>query len=220
MEKLLIVSATQFEIEPLLKALNAAFPLKQGVINGFKHKKLQVDVLITGVGMVNTAFAMGGLKDKTYDLAINAGVCGVFNDDIKIGDVVHVAVDCFSEMGAENGDEFLTLSQLNLGNEIIVNPSNFGGAMLSKVKKVTGITVNTVHGNDKSIEQIKTRFNVDVESMEGAAFLMICNSLKWHAMQIRAVSNKVERRNKENWNMPLAIENLNKILLELLDNLK
>ena len=28
-------------------------------------------------------------------------------------------------------------------------------------------------------------------------------------MQIRAISNKVEKRNKENWNLDLAISNLN-----------
>jgi futalosine hydrolase len=35
-------------------------------------------------------------------------------------------------------------------------------------------------------------------------------------MQIRSISNYVEKRNKENWNIPLALKNLHATILELL----
>ena len=82
-----------------------------------------------------------------------------------------------------------------------------------------GITVNTVHGNEKSITEIVNRLNPDVESMEGAAVFKVCNEFEVPCMQIRAISNIVEKRNKANWNMPLAVLNLNnqveKIIMEL-----
>ena len=45
--------------------------------------------------------------------------------------------------------------------------------------------------------------------MEGAACFMVCEKFEIPCIQIRAISNKVEKRNKENWNLDLAISNLN-----------
>ena len=64
-------------------------------------------VLITGVGMVNTAINLTKeLIKSDYDLVINMGIAGSFSDDIKIGDVVEVVEDTFSEIGFEDGDKF------------------------------------------------------------------------------------------------------------------
>jgi hypothetical protein len=38
-------------------------------------------------------------------------------------------------------------------------------------------------------------------------------------MQIRAISNKVEKRNKENWDTDLAIRNLNLEVTRIIDTL-
>ena len=51
--------------------------------------------------------------------------------------------------------------------------------------------------------------------MEGAAFFAGCNKAD-QFMQIRAVSNYVEKRDKSKWNMPLAIKNLNDYLIEFI----
>ena len=45
--------------------------------------------------------------------------------------------------------------------------------------------------------------------MEGAAVFKVCKEMKVPCIQIRSISNKVERRNKENWDLDLAISNLN-----------
>ena len=80
-----------------------------------------------------------------------------------------------------------------------------------------GITVNTVHGNEASIVKIVDRLNPDVESMEGAACFMVCEKFNIPCMQIRAISNKVEKRNKTIWDMPLAIKNLNTKVQQIID---
>jgi len=55
--------------------------------------------------------------------------------------------------------------------------------------------------------------------MEGATVFKVCNEFAVPCIQIRAISNNVEKRSKANWNMPLAIHNLNhqvaKIIMEL-----
>jgi len=89
--KILIVAATAQEIN------------KDDFIN---H-----DVLITGIGMVNTVFSLTKyLHNHTPDLIINAGVAGAYNLDFKIGDVVEVSKDCFSEIGSQSGDDFLDVN--------------------------------------------------------------------------------------------------------------
>jgi len=86
------------------------------------------------------------------------------------------------------------------------------------LKKVKGITVNTVHGNDVSIEKVKQLYHPVVESMEGAAFFAACTGTKGNSVQIRAISNYVEKRDKEKWQMPLAIKNLNDFLITFIKN--
>ena len=161
------------------------------------------NILITGMGMVNTSIQMTKeLMQNKYDLAINMGVAGSFSKDYVIGDVVEVVEDNFSELGFENGNNFGLFSN----SEIVTKYSVESKTTLQKVK---GITVNTVHGNDQSIDEIVNRLNADVESMEGASIFKVCNEFGVSCVQIRAISNNVEKRNKANWNMPLAIHNLN-----------
>lgn len=171
------------------------------------------DVLVTGVGMVSTTFYLTSkLSDNTYDLVINMGIAGSFSDEIKIGDVVEVIEDNFSEIGFENGGSFSEFTNFRIEN-------SFKGDEKTNLKKVKGITVNTVHGNEKTITEIISRLNPDIESMEGAACFMVCEKFKIPCIQIRAISNKVERRNTGNWNVDLAVSNLNTELDKIIDSL-
>ena len=170
-------------------------------------------VLITGVGMVNTSIQLTKeLMRNKYDLVINMGVAGSFSDAIRTGNVVEVVEDSFSELGFENGVEFEQFSDFELATKYSVE----GKTDLQKVK---GITVNTVHGNEGYISEIVNRLNPDVESMEGAAIFKVCKEFSIPCMQIRAISNKVEKRNKANWNMPLAIQNLNIAVAQIIAEL-
>ena len=45
--------------------------------------------------------------------------------------------------------------------------------------------------------------------MEGATVFKVCEEMKIPCIQIRSISNKIEKRNQENWNLDLAISNLN-----------
>ena len=160
-------------------------------------------ILITGVGMVNTAINLTKeLSNNNYDLVINMGVAGCFSDEIKIGEVVEVVEDCFSEIGFENGESFLEFSDFDIKIQYKVEGK-------TSLRKVKGVTVNTVHGNENSIYNIVERLHPDIESMEGAAVFKVCEEMKIPCIQLRSISNKVEKRNKENWNLDLAISNLN-----------
>ena len=217
MHKLLLVSATAFEIAPLMTHLGMEYTGEHTLIRK-PYKQLEVSVCITGVGMVNTAYQLGALHSHSFDLLINAGVCGAFDRQIKLGEVLNIVSDRLSELGAEDGEAFIDFEHMGLGGPAeFVNQRPVSG--LENLKKVSGITVNTVHGNEHSINTVLQRVKAQTESMEGAAFMMACAAQNSPYAQIRAVSNYVERRNKNAWNMPLAISNLNQYLIQLLDQL-
>jgi futalosine hydrolase len=222
--KILIVAATPFEIEPLEKHLGNHFVRHSE--STYQHGPLQVRILITGVGLTATAFSLGyTLASTPFDLAINAGICGALNPTLTIGQVVHVTAEHFADLGAEAADGTF-LDAVSLGLLPPDRPPFVGGWLQNTaaadtdfLPKVSGISVNKVHGYAPSIERLRLHTQADVESMEGAAFLYACLSANIACLQIRAVSNYVEPRNKENWNIPLAVENLNAVLVEMITGL-
>lgn len=205
--KILIVAATEFEV--------SAYHSK------IKGDKLPVDIITTGAGMISTAFRLGqhfATTAYTYDLIINVGIAGSFRRDIKLGSVVRIDNDQFSELGAEDGNSFLTFEDIGLGKSRYVDklPETFYKySSINKLDPYNGVTVNTVHGNSKSIKRLMSRVNADIESMEGAAVFYAANTLNIPVLQVRSISNYVETRNRESWDTPLAITNLNKWLLNL-----
>jgi futalosine hydrolase len=162
--------------------------------------------------MVSTAYSLGRhLATNQYDLAINLGIAGSFDRDIALGEVVEIIEDSFSELGAEDGEAFLTIDQLGFG-ESAFKPG-FELSASFGLRKVSAITVNTVHGNEDSIQNL--HLSVQLESMEGAAFFYACKQAGVPCLQIRAVSNYVERRNRDAWQIGLAIKNLNTFAADL-----
>lgn len=222
--KVLLVSATSLEIEPLCARLRLV-KKHEGHITSYTGKNVEMDVLLTGVGMVATAYWVGrAIASGSYDVAINAGICGSFDRQLPIGEVVNVVEDSFPEMGTEDGEYFLSLIDLDLlgrdefpfTNGVLENKVTYNHSMLDSLRKVKGITVNRVHGQAHSIGKLLETIQPDVETMEGAAFLYACQSIGLKCLQLRSVSNYVETRNRTAWNIPLAIRNLNQTLTELL----
>jgi futalosine hydrolase len=207
--KTLLVAATIFEIKGLLAHFN--LPEKDFV------KSEQFDVLITGVGMTATAFALGRHLSNEYGQVLNLGIAGSFNPNHQIGDLLLVTTDSLSELGAEDADQFLTIAQLGFGESTYkaILPER---SVLPALKTALGITVNTVHGNQGSIDKVSARLAPDVESMEGAAVIYACNQFNLPCIQVRSISNYVEVRNKANWNISLAIKNLNNWAISFLTN--
>lgn len=209
MEKVLIVAATYNELKT--SSIHFNWPRS----NFFSNKNY--DVLITGVGITATAFALGKyLNSSSYKMIINLGIAGSLDEQLPLGSLVRVNRDTFSDLGAEDGDNFLSLKELGFG-EISYN-SNFieTNEDLSALLVVDGITVNTVHGNKKSIELLKNRIHASTESMEGAAVFYAAAQYQLPVLQVRGISNYVEPRNRERWEINLAINNLNNWLIKYL----
>ncbi|KAA3635671.1 MAG: futalosine hydrolase [Bacteroidetes bacterium] len=221
MQKLLIVSATSFEITPLEDFLKSNF--RQTGNYRYVHDQMEVSLLITGVGLPLTAYALGRmLGSENFDLVVNAGIAGAFNRKLNIGDVVQVVEDQFADIGVEEADgsfssvHTMGLIELNQPPFIHGKLINESAKAFDFLPKATAISVNKVHGNEVSIKKIQELYTADLETMEGAAFFYVCLLESVSFLQLRSVSNYVESRNKENWDIPLAINNLNDVLKQLI----
>ncbi len=208
--KPLIIAATWPEIAPLA----AHFNLNE---RDFVSTH-EFDLLITGVGMTATAFALGRHLSSKYNLVLNLGIAGSFNRALPLGSVVNINQDIFAELGAQDDNEFIDIEELGFGRSRYSAFNNVLSEELRQLPKVKGITVNQVHGNEVQIENIIKRLQPDTESMEGAAVLYCCEHTAIPCIQVRAISNYVERRNRESWKVGLAIKNLNDWAIGFLTN--
>ena len=225
----LLVAATILEIRPFLNRL-PLLEKKSEQLSRYQYKNSTIDILITGVGMVPTAYYLGKqLTVHHYDLVINAGIAGTYNKSLPLGSVVNVTEDCVPELGAEDGNRFLSIFELGLAdpdappyvkgkliNDTLEKIKSINLEMIRKLPEVKGITSNTIRGNAESIARIRQMTNADLESMEGAAFFYACLTERVPCVQIRAISNLVEERDKSRWELNLALKNLNKFLWDSL----
>ena len=213
--RLLLVTATTGEVAPFIDYLKETSSNVQE--NIFERNGTSLEWLVTGVGLTATAFALGRkLALAQYHEVLNAGIAGAFTGKgLNIGDVVEITEDTFADLGAEDATgNFLSLADLGL-----LQPDSFpftSGCLvnaqtnaLKPLKTVRGVSVNKTSGYAPSINALSARFEPDVESMEGAAFFYACLLSRQPFCAVRSISNYIEPRNKENWNIPLAIGNLN-----------
>ena len=222
MREFLIVSATTYETQPLKEYLTSNGREIEG---GYLLNNTKICILVTGVGGINTSWHLQEhfVMQKPY-IAINVGIAGSFRDEIPIGAVVEVYRDRFADLGVENSDEsFSDVFEMQLieadefpyKNGWLVNSKR---TYLTSLTQVSAVTVNTVNGSEKSISAIAQKYAPDVESMEGAAFFYACLMSNVPCIQLRGISNKVEPRNKNNWNIEEAIVNVNKATLNFIQS--
>jgi len=224
--RVLYVTSTLFEAETLIKAAGLK---ANNAGTGYRFNKIEIDVLVAGVGSVATTLNMSKWlsQNNRPDLVINAGIAGSFNPDIKIGDVVMPLSDCFADLGIEDGDSFLTLDEAGIvsdddfpfKNNFIYCDNFFCKKLLPIIKPVRAITINTATGSEATKEKLIAKFNPDIETMEGAAVFYVASFEKLPFIAIRAISNMVERRDKSKWNIPLALNNLTIKLSETLETI-
>jgi futalosine hydrolase len=180
-------------------------------------------VLVTGVGLIPTVFHMTKvLSRNNFQFVFNVGITGAINRKLSIGQTVNIVSEELAFWGSEDNDDFLSVFKAGLQNsneypfsngKILPLKSDFE---LPSIEKVSGLTVQTVTGSLKSIDLLHQYYHADVESMEGAAVFYVANQFKIPALQIRAISNYVEPRNRDNWKIKEALDALTSIVKPLI----
>jgi futalosine hydrolase len=219
--KILYVTSTLAESE-ILKNIRGMLSFREG----YRFGNFDISLLISGVGSVSTAWSLHHwitLNGKP-DLAINGGIAGSYKEDFAVGEVVMPLSDCFADAGIEDSDNFLTLSEAGLmgadefpykDGRLITDPG-YVEKMKNIIKQVRAITVNTITGSEISRRKWMKKYYPDIETMEGATFFYICSMENIPFLALRAISNKVGLRDKKNWNIDLALNNLSGKLVEVL----
>lgn len=218
---ILLVTATSEEADTLKKTEGIDI-----IPGGFIAGRCKVTTLVTGVGSIATAWAMSAWisSNEKPDLAINAGIAGSYREKISVGEVVVPVSDCFADAGVETKEGFLTLAEAGFQDPDrfpfrkgrMVSENSFVTKLTAKLRPVNAITLNTATGSQSTIEKLVSKYNPDIETMEGASFFYICSRAGIPFLGIRSISNKVEPRDRSKWNIKMALENLSEKLGEFL----
>jgi len=211
--KILFVAATKNEIAELQKYIVA------------EKLENRAEILITGMGILQACFFLHQkLIQNSYNLVVNAGIAGSYLPEIEIGSLIQVYSESLGDVAYESpgghksffGSKFMDENTFPFENGKINCPYYL---LDVKLRKAIGISVNLVAGTPSTISFRKTFFNAEVESMEGIAIFFVCKLLQIPFIEIRTISNMIEERSKQTWNIPLACKNLNNFLIDLLINL-
>lgn len=206
--KVLLVSATEFEIASYFK------------------QKDTIDVLLTGVGMPIALYHLQKkITENRYNLVIQVGLAGAFTTKFELGETVFVNQDTFGDLGIEEKERFTPIFETDLFNK---NEFPFENGWLvnknkilqqSTLEVVKAVTINKVTDKGSIKQQLIDSFNPDIETMEGAALHYVCLHQNIPFIQLRAISNYVGERDKTKWKIDLAISNLHNELIKLLKQL-
>ncbi len=208
---IIIVSATEMEVA------TARHQLKDSPNISFH---------ITGVGMLPAAVSLTKLAIiHKPDLIIQVGIAGCFDTSLELGSVVLVQEEIMGDTGVEENGEWKDLFQTKFiapddapfTNSRLVNQhlSNYNH---SQLPEVTALTVNEITTRHERIAQLKALYNPAIESMEGAVLHYVGNDLNIPYLQIRGLSNYIGERDKSKWLIKEAVENANKVLVNLAMN--
>ena len=222
---LLLTAPTPPELAPTLARLRPQATTEEK--NTLQFDNHTLEILFTGLGPVLTAFTLGHRLATLPlpDLAIQAGVGGALDPALPLTTLVRITSDRFADLGAEDQDgSWLNPTQIGFAPAAPFTPD---GRLLAAADQANlpfpaahGLTVSRATGSAKTIEKLRAKYpEAQVESMEGAAFFYACQQVGVEAIQLRAISNYVEPRNRSAWRMGEAIGALNDGLRPLLEAL-
>ncbi len=187
-----------------------------------------------GVGKVNAAHsATLMLENYNVDILVLFGTGGGYSGEV--GDIVVAESESYGEEGVLTKEgwksmEFICFPLLKDEREYyntfpmdtsliqhtieVLNDAGFN------VSSGNFVTVSQCSGTREAGEIMKKRFNSICENMEGAAVAHICTMYKVPMIEIRGISNIIEERDMEKWNIKKAASNCNEAVIELIKRLK
>ena len=216
----LLISATAAEAGPLKNACKRVERLEFSLGELYRLRP-SLYLAHLGVGKVNTAAGLAGAVERLEPTSvIQFGIGGAFvGSFLSVGMVavaegeVHLDTGVRTDTGWE-GMESLGFPLLK-GDTPFYNIFPTDAGLTQKVLEATGAhpctfgTSETVTGSFDDARTFHERFDVSIESMEGAAAAQVCLALGVPFAELRGVSNIVGERDKRAWNIPAAVRAVN-----------
>ncbi len=200
----------------------------------------QVVIFETGIGKVNAGHGTTlAIERYSPDLIINCGAGGAYPGcSIGKGDVAIADKEIYGDEGVLSDDGFRGMREIGIPlftdgakeyfNEFPVDSKAADRAVeiLSQTndapfqcKRGNFITLSSCTGVDERAYRYKERFDALCENMEGAAVAHVCAIYKTPFLEVRGVSNIVEKRDKKKWDIGLAVTNCQKAVTEIISGL-
>ena len=169
-------------------------------------------VFSTNLSVLLSRFAAEG----PFTHVVLAGICGAYpGSGLNIGDVVRVESERVGDLGVvERNGSFTPWNRVSGSPVQVYESSPLRGvpASLERLKPVSGLTVNCCTGTSAMAAERVQNFDVDVESMEGAACFSVCRAFGMPSLEIRAVSNFASDRDKASWRISEALAALQSLV--------
>ncbi len=202
---ILALAATQIEMQPFLLQWPGAIA--------------QCLTLVSGVGLMETTLRLTRFlcqTDQKVHAVINFGVGGAFWQPSgcpqpQLQDICFAEREVIGDLGIclADGVEYLDpaltgdlafpldVNLLGVGREILTGcgASYFSG---------TFVTVNSVTATRSRGDMLQARWQGLCENMEGAAVARVCSEFTIPCLELRAIANFVEDRNRECWRLQEA----------------
>ncbi|MBM3280107.1 MAG: futalosine hydrolase [Candidatus Handelsmanbacteria bacterium] len=238
--EILLLSATAFEQEQLAAQLAAGVEQhvagrrwRQGQVAG-----RQVLLVEGGIGAVNTAHALTcALQALQPGLVLQAGVGGAYpGAGLGIGDVALASAENYGDLGVRTPDGWQPAEVIGIPvlqqerpffNHFPVDPDLLARAEAALRGGLKG--VGLCHGPFVTVQECSglaslgaeraARFSGVCENMEGAAAAHLCRLYQIPFIEVRGISNLVEDRRRESWNLPLACRRAQEAALRLIEEL-
>ncbi len=220
-----LITATRREMQAVLGAHAQGLSLALNTPEQISWGPRPVIILITGIGLVNAAMALGSLlgqKKGQLKGVLNMGIAGSFDlDALPLGAVAAAKAEIWPEFGLHT-EENVDPKGLGLGHgrvhgrivwdSLPLNPDqeakSMGLALDPSWPRVTSVSVAGVSGTRHRASQLRTQTGALVENMEGFALAWACQVHDLPFLQIRTISNQVGSRSPQDWAMKKAFSRL------------
>ena len=140
------------------------------------------------------------------------GVCGAYpGSGLEVGGLCLVGEDVLADEGVALADGgFIDLTRMGFGATLFVGDPARTRALAAELAApvVRGATVSSCSGSDALACSLAARSGAQVETMEGAAVLQVCQHLGVPVVQLRAVSNRTGERARGGWDLRGAVDRL------------
>ncbi|MBX2816325.1 MAG: futalosine hydrolase [Saprospiraceae bacterium] len=213
MRKIAILAATHAELEPVKDKWERE-------VTGKLLEYYTVQFIVAGIGAVSAGIScMEVIKETKPDLLIWIGIAGSYDKRLELGQVVEVIDDLQADLVIQESDgSYIEISPLDdyPGSAKPTARFHADPVVDHRFEKVSGLTVQTVTGTSRDAQRLRNRFACQVETMEGAGYLMACIRSDQPCLHLRSISNYVEARDRSRWRIKLALESLANALFQLL----
>ena len=229
-DALLLIAATPLETRPLRDTLDdlEARACPWGELFACRLGERSFHLAHLGVAKVNTAAGLAlAIRELQPSCVIQFGIGGAFvGSFLSIGMVAVAEREIHLDTGVRTDTAWLGMDEL--GFPLLVKDAQYfnvfptdAGLTEALVKATQGMkavfgTSETVTGSLDEARVLQERFDLSVESMEGAAAAQVCLALGVPFSEVRGISNIVGERDKRAWSIPRAVKAVNEAMLAFL----